>query len=72
MRYNDSDNLIRKLLSGRVKKYSVIRLTYPSGNSLAVRVHGCFRDKLVGCSMQWDNSATECFDLSNCTVEMVY
>lgn len=69
--YYDSQKVIAMLESEEIPSRSIVSLKYPSGNSLAVRVHAFVNGKLKGCAMQWDNGVTETFDLTNCLVGLV-
>lgn len=70
--YHDSESLVADLRSGNIPIGSIIKVQWPSGNYNHIRVHGydVERDRLIGCDMGWDNSASESFDLSKCVVSL--
>lgn len=71
--YHDSEEVISKLKSGEIPERSIIRVQWPSGNSEAVRFHwwNAKRNVMLGCSMGWDNSALDDYDLSRGVVSLV-
>jgi len=71
--YQASESVIDGLRRGHIPEGSIIRVQHPSGNSEGVRVHGWDdkRNKLIGCSMGWDNHATETYDLSTTIVSVI-
>jgi hypothetical protein len=72
-RYSYNETIIRQIKNGTISKGSRVRILFPSGNSMCVRVHGYDPDRgvMLGCSMGWDNSISEEFQLSEVMVELV-
>lgn len=63
--YSESAGLLRMVRSGKVQKYSIIYIQWPSGNSNPIRFHEWIGDgRIMGCGREWDNSATTEYDLS--------
>ncbi|MDI9934705.1 hypothetical protein QM806_04450 [Rhodococcus sp. IEGM 1351] len=71
--YHESNEVKRGLISGDIPKGSIINVQWPSGNSEAVRVHGWDMKEgaMIGCSMGWDNAATEWYRLSRAVVSLI-
>ena len=72
-RYNESDEVNRKIRTGDIGHGSVVRFRYPSGNSYCVRVHGYDKSRgvMLGCCMSWDNMCLQDYNLNYTIAELV-
>lgn len=71
--FHDSNKLVSEIMNNQVPKGSIVHLQWPSGAQESVRFHGMNHDhgKMIGCNMNWDNGATEWYDLNHAFIEKV-